>query len=156
MEEQVVLVNTLDEAQGTMEKMAAMSALGGVEFMPAPGASYYEDHVPKKMGDMVDQKLIDACRSYGILIDRDEEGGLLQVFTKPLQDRPTVFIEIIQRLGCPDGEGGQKPACGGFGKGNFGALFKSIEDFEKIRDGEEPEEAVELRAHTCSRAVQMQ
>ena len=71
-----------------------------------------------------------------LLIDRDDEGGLLQIFTKPLLDRPTLFIEIIQRVGCPGENGKQKPACGGFGKGNFGALFKSIEDFEKIRDGE--------------------
>lgn len=123
----------------TMEKMQDMSKFGGVEFMGAPGASYYEDHVPKKMGNMVDQKLIDNCRKYGILIDRDEEGGLLQIFTKPLLDRPTFFIEIIQRLGCELPGGKQKPACGGFGKGNFGALFKSIEDWEKERDGEKVE-----------------
>jgi 4-hydroxyphenylpyruvate dioxygenase len=120
----------------TMEKMSAMSKYGGVEFMPAPGASYYEDHVPKKMGNLVSKELIDKCRAYGILIDRDEEGGLLQIFTKPLLDRPTLFVEIIQRVGCPLPDGRQKPACGGFGKGNFGALFKSIEDFEKMRDGE--------------------
>ena len=120
----------------TLKKMKDMTKYGGVDFMPAPGASYYEDHVPKKMGDMVDQKLINECRSYGILIDRDEEGGLLQIFTKPLLDRPTFFIEIIQRLGCPLPDGKQKPACGGFGKGNFGALFKSIEDWEKQRDGD--------------------
>ena len=91
----------------------------------------------KKMDGMVSQETIDECRKYNILIDRDEEGGLLQIFTKPLFDRPTLFIEIIQRLGCPLPDGSQKPACGGFGKGNFGALFKSIEDYEKKRDGDE-------------------
>ena len=120
----------------TMKQMHAAGVQGGVEFMGNPGASYYEDHVPKKMGDMVTQELIDECRKYNILIDRDEEGGLLQIFTKPLFDRPTLFVEIIQRLGCPLPDGRQKPGCGGFGKGNFGALFKSIEDYEKLRDGE--------------------
>ena len=60
---------------------------------------------------------------------------LLQVFTKPVGDRPTLFLEIIQRIGCmvDDGRGGleQKGGCGGFGKGNFRELFKSIENFER-------------------------
>lgn len=65
---------------------------------------------------------------------------LLQIFSKPLSDRPTVFIEIIQRIGCqrtlPGAAGGapiveQAGGCGGFGKGNFSELFKSIEDYEK-------------------------
>lgn len=67
------------------------------------------------------------------------QGILLQVFTKPVGDRPTLFLEIIQRIGCeyavkqPDG--GEKieqaGGCGGFGKGNFSELFKSIEDYER-------------------------
>ena len=57
-------------------------------------------------------------------------GVLLQIFTKPIGDRPTLFLEIIQRIGCVE-EGQQKPGCGGFGKGNFRDLFKSIEDYEK-------------------------
>ncbi len=75
-----------------------------------------------------------------MLVDRDDQGTLLQIFTKPLGDRPTVFVEIIQRVGCetrmedPRRPGGyvvkQAGGCGGFGKGNFGALFKSIEDYE--------------------------
>lgn len=121
----------------TIKQMVAQGDFGGVDFMPGPGEAYYNDHVPKKMGDMVTKELIAECQKYSILIDRDEEGGLLQIFTKPLLDRPTLFIEIIQRLGCPLPDGRQKPACGGFGKGNFGALFKSIEDWEKKRDGEE-------------------
>ena len=63
---------------------------------------------------------------------------LLQIFTKPVGDRPTLFLEIIQRIGClvDDGDGGleQKGGCGGFGKGNFRELFKSIEDFERTLD----------------------
>ena len=57
-----------------------------------------------------------------ILVDRDSEGYLLQLFTRPVQDRPTLFIEIIQRKGCQ-----------GFGKGNFMALFKSIEKEQQKR-----------------------
>ena len=67
------------------------------------------------------------------------QGILLQVFTKPVGDRPTLFLEIIQRIGCeysvkpPDGEEviEQAGGCGGFGKGNFSELFKSIEDYER-------------------------
>ncbi len=59
---------------------------------------------------------IETLKGLGILIDADEEGYLLQIFTKPLQDRPTVFFEIIQRVGAR-----------GFGAGNFKALFESIE-----------------------------
>ena len=67
------------------------------------------------------------------------QGILLQVFTKPVGDRPTLFLEIIQRIGCeysvqqPDGEEVMEQAggCGGFGKGNFSELFKSIEDYER-------------------------
>ena len=67
-------------------------------------------------------------------MDKDDQGVLLQIFTKPLGDRPTIFLEIIQRIGCEvevDGEVKQAGGCGGFGKGNFSALFKSIEDYEK-------------------------
>lgn len=120
----------------TIKQMTEAGLHGGVSFMANPGKSYYEDHVPNKMGNLVSKQLIQDCQKYGILIDRDDEGGLLQIFTQPLLDRPTLFIEIIQRVGCPGPDGKQKPACGGFGKGNFGALFKSIEDWEKQRDGE--------------------
>ncbi len=72
------------------------------------------------------------------------QGVLLQIFTQPLSDRPTVFLEIIQRIGCmheraepasavpPVME--QAGGCGGFGKGNFSELFKSIEDYERLLD----------------------
>jgi 4-hydroxyphenylpyruvate dioxygenase len=68
----------------------------------------------------------------GILADADDEGILLQLFTKPIGDRPTFFIEIIQRIGCrftPEDseEELERPGCGGFGQGNFRELFRSIE-----------------------------
>jgi 4-hydroxyphenylpyruvate dioxygenase len=64
-----------------------------------------------------------AIRELGILVDRDDEGYLLQVFSRPLQDRPTMFVEVIQRRGSR-----------GFGKGNFKALFEALE-LEQARRG---------------------
>jgi 4-hydroxyphenylpyruvate dioxygenase len=138
-------------------------------------------HVPAQ-GDILTPEQYKECQELGILVDKDDQGVLLQIFTKPLGDRPTVFIEIIQRLGCltkvPPGatngatahtadgtaaaaaaapaaeavaakmeeglrfadvvakeEDGtvveQAAGCGGFGKGNFSELFKSIEDYER-------------------------
>jgi 4-hydroxyphenylpyruvate dioxygenase len=91
--------------------------LRGIEFLSTPPDEYYKS-VPFRL-EKHDHKLkedIDTLKSLGILIDADEEGYLLQIFTKPLQDRPTVFFEIIQRVGAR-----------GFGAGNFKALFESIE-----------------------------
>ena len=84
----------------------------GVEFLSIP-ESYY-DEVPERIGE-IEEDLADL-RRLGILVDRDEEGYLLQIFTKPLGDRPTVFFEIIERHGSR-----------GFGEGNFKALFEAIE-----------------------------
>ncbi|WP_088339811.1 4-hydroxyphenylpyruvate dioxygenase [Robiginitalea sediminis] len=84
----------------------------GVEFLTVP-ATYYED-VLDRVGE-IDEDLA-PLRDLGILIDRDDEGYLLQIFTKPILDRPTLFIEIIQRKGAKS-----------FGKGNFKALFEAIE-----------------------------
>jgi 4-hydroxyphenylpyruvate dioxygenase len=72
----------------------------------------------------------------GILADSDDEGILLQIFTKPIGDRPTLFFEIIQRIGCLyTSEGAEtqveRSGCGGFGKGNFRELFRAIEEHEK-------------------------
>ena len=64
----------------------------------------------------------ETVRSLGILVDRDEEGYLLQLFTRPVEDRPTLFFEIIQRKGSR-----------GFGKGNFKALFEAIEREQALR-----------------------
>ena len=84
----------------------------GVEFLRVP-ATYY-DTVLDRVGK-IDEELA-PLQELGILIDRDDEGYLLQIFTRPLQDRPTLFFEIIQRKGAR-----------GFGAGNFKALFEAIE-----------------------------
>ncbi len=113
--------------------------IGGFEFMPAPDAGYYE-RIPKRIGEgTLDDATLAAVRELGLLVDKDDQGTLIQVFTKPLGDRPTVFVEIIQRIGCDidpvtKAKQEQLPGCGGFGKGNFGELFKSIEDFERSFD----------------------
>ena len=90
----------------------------GVDFLHVPD-NYYET-VLDRVGQ-IDENLEDLKR-LNILIDRDEEGYLLQIFTKPVQDRPTVFYEIIQRKGAKS-----------FGKGNFKALFEAIEREQEIR-----------------------
>lgn len=90
----------------------------GVEFLYVP-ENYYED-VLDRVGH-IDEDL-EALKKLNILIDRDEEGYLLQIFTKPVEDRPTLFYEIIQRRGAKS-----------FGKGNFKALFESIEREQELR-----------------------
>ena len=90
----------------------------GVDFLQVP-KSYYDD-VLDRVGEIDED--IRPLRDLGILIDRDEEGYLLQIFTKPLMDRPTVFFEIIQRKGAKS-----------FGKGNFKALFEAIEREQENR-----------------------
>jgi 4-hydroxyphenylpyruvate dioxygenase len=90
----------------------------GVEFLKVP-AVYY-DEVLDRVGT-IDEDLA-PLKELGILIDRDDEGYLLQIFTKPVEDRPTVFFEIIQRKGAQS-----------FGKGNFKALFESIEREQELR-----------------------
>lgn len=91
----------------------------GVEFLYVPG-SYY-DTVAKRVG--IIEEDLNTLKKWGIMVDRDEEGYLLQIFTKPVEDRPTLFFEIIQRKGAKS-----------FGKGNFQALFESIEA-EQARRG---------------------
>ncbi len=89
----------------------------GVEFLSAPPQAYY-DEIPARLGAhmrMVKEDLKEVAK-LAILVDSDEEGYLLQIFTKPVEDRPTLFFEIIQRMGAR-----------GFGAGNFKALFESIE-----------------------------
>lgn len=90
----------------------------GVEFLTVPGA-YYEDLL-ERIG-AIDEDLA-SIKELNLLVDRDEEGYLLQIFTKPVEDRPTVFYEIIQRKGAKS-----------FGKGNFKALFESIEREQALR-----------------------
>ena len=104
-----------DDIVNTVTQMKAR----GVEFLYVPG-SYY-DTVLDRVGE-IDEEIL-KLKELGILVDRDEEGYLLQIFTKPVLDRPTLFFEIIQRKGAQS-----------FGKGNFKALFESIEA-EQARRG---------------------
>jgi 4-hydroxyphenylpyruvate dioxygenase len=90
----------------------------GVEFLQVPKAYY--DTVAERVG-RIDEKMT-QLRELGILVDRDDEGYLLQIFSKPVQDRPTLFYEIIQRKGAKS-----------FGKGNFRALFEAIEREQAAR-----------------------
>ena len=95
----------------------------GVEFLSHPPQEYY-NAVPERLKKFHHEMKedIEKLASLGIMIDADEEGYLLQIFTKPVQDRPTLFFEIIQRMGAR-----------GFGAGNFKALFESIEREQEKR-----------------------
>ena len=95
----------------------------GVEFLSAPPHAYYEE-IPARLGEHMEmmKEDINELEKLAILVDADEEGYLLQIFTKPVEDRPTLFYEIIQRMGAK-----------GFGAGNFKALFESIEREQEKR-----------------------
>jgi 4-hydroxyphenylpyruvate dioxygenase len=115
----------------TLKKMKAATRWGGFEFMDPQPKSYYQK-IRNRIGNSLTDSQYEMIEELGLLADKDDkEGVLLQIFTKPIGDRPTLFLEIIQRIGCLNQEGNQKPGCGGFGKGNFRDLFKSIEDYEK-------------------------
>ncbi len=103
-----------DDIMATVKEMTKR----GVEFLYVPG-NYY-DTVLERCGE-IDEDIL-KLKELGILVDRDDEGYLLQIFTKPVEDRPTLFFEIIQRKGAQS-----------FGKGNFKALFESIEDEQRRR-----------------------
>jgi 4-hydroxyphenylpyruvate dioxygenase len=191
-----------DDIFATLRAMQAATEHGGFEFLRAAGREYYAALPARIGGDALTEAQIAECEELGILVDRDDQGLLLQIFTKPLGDRPTVFVEVIQRVGCrlpgagaagagaaadaaaadaaaaaraapaeaPGGDAGgdaggaagadadagaagadgaararvfpplppvtagaydQAGGCGGFGKGNFAALFRSIEDYER-------------------------
>ncbi len=102
-----------DDIIATVRQLRA----NGVEFLPPPPQTYY-DAIPKRLGAHMElmKEDISILQELSILVDADEEGYLLQIFTKPVEDRPTLFFEIIQRMGAK-----------GFGAGNFKALFESIE-----------------------------
>ncbi len=104
-----------DDIVFTVSEMAKR----GVEFLYVPGVYY--DTVGERVGEIAED--FATLKKHGIMVDRDDEGYLLQIFTKPLTDRPTLFFEIIQRKGAQS-----------FGKGNFQALFESIEA-EQARRG---------------------
>jgi 4-hydroxyphenylpyruvate dioxygenase len=99
---------------GTVEELRAR----GIEFLRTP-ETYYDD-VPERIGEIAED--IEDLKRLGILVDRDDEGYLLQIFTKPIGDRPTVFLEVIERHGAR-----------GFGDGNFKALFEAIEREQALR-----------------------
>jgi 4-hydroxyphenylpyruvate dioxygenase len=103
-------------ALATNDIVAAVDALRarGVEFLATPDAYYEDPELRARIGAV--RVPIEELQKRGILVDRDEDGYLLQIFTKPLGDRPTVFFELIERHGSL-----------GFGKGNFKALFEAIE-----------------------------
>ncbi len=90
----------------------------GVVFQP--GLSSYYEELEGRVGK-IDENIADL-QEFGILVDRDDDGYLLQIFTKNVQDRPTVFFEVIQRKGAR-----------GFGEGNFKALFEAIERDQALR-----------------------
>ncbi|TMI68890.1 4-hydroxyphenylpyruvate dioxygenase, partial [Candidatus Bathyarchaeota archaeon] len=90
----------------------------GIEFLNTPDSYYAE--LPNRVGGISER--IDDLKKLRILVDKDEKGYMLQIFTKPLQDRPTLFFELIQRRGSES-----------FGKGNFKALFESIEQEQAKR-----------------------
>jgi 4-hydroxyphenylpyruvate dioxygenase len=90
----------------------------GIEFLHVP-ETYYDD-VPERIGEI--KESLEDLRRLGILVDRDDEGYMLQIFTKPIGDRPTMFLEVIERHGAR-----------GFGEGNFKALFEAIEREQELR-----------------------
>jgi 4-hydroxyphenylpyruvate dioxygenase len=98
-------------------KTVSQLKANGVEFLSTPPAAYYKS-VPARLQEFSHElgEDIEKLMALGIMIDADEEGYLLQIFTKPIEDRPTLFFEVIQRMGAR-----------GFGAGNFKALFESIE-----------------------------
>lgn len=100
-----------------VETVSAMRARG-VEFLSVPDAYY--DQLEDRVGSISEE--VEILRRYRILVDRDDHGYMLQIFTRPLADRPTLFFEVIQR------QGGRS-----FGKGNFKALFESIEEEQRRR-----------------------
>jgi 4-hydroxyphenylpyruvate dioxygenase len=94
--------------------------LNGVQFLATPDSYYDDPELRARIGKV--RVPIEELKSRGILVDRDEDGYLLQIFTKPIGDRPTVFYELIERHGSL-----------GFGKGNFKALFEAIEREQELR-----------------------
>jgi 4-hydroxyphenylpyruvate dioxygenase len=109
-------------ALATNNILASVDAMRdeGVEFLDTPDSYYSDPELRMRIGEV--RVPIEELQSRGILVDRDEDGYLLQIFTKPIGDRPTVFFELIERHGSL-----------GFGKGNFKALFEAIEREQERR-----------------------
>jgi 4-hydroxyphenylpyruvate dioxygenase len=109
-------------AVATNDIIASVDAMraAGVEFLATPDSYYDDPALRARIGEV--RAPIEELKKRKILVDRDEDGYLLQIFTKPVQDRPTVFFELIERHGSL-----------GFGKGNFKALFEAIEREQELR-----------------------
>jgi 4-hydroxyphenylpyruvate dioxygenase len=107
-------------ALATEDIVSSVESAGraGIDFLRVPGVYY--DEAKERVPEIADK--IEALQRNGILVDRDEDGYLLQIFTRPVQDRPTVFFELIERHGAR-----------GFGAGNFKALFEAIEREQAAR-----------------------
>ena len=105
-----------DDILATVDQLRAR----GVEFLATPAAYYEDPELRARIGSV--RVPVEELQQRGILVDRDEDGYLLQIFTKPIGDRPTVFFELIERHGSL-----------GFGKGNFQALFEAIEREQELR-----------------------
>ncbi|HUR74122.1 MAG TPA: 4-hydroxyphenylpyruvate dioxygenase [Sporichthya sp.] len=107
---------TVDDILAAVDAMTAQ----GVEFLVTPPSYYDDPELRARIGEV--RVGVEDLKARGILVDRDEDGYLLQIFTRPVQDRPTVFFELIERHGAT-----------GFGKGNFKALFEAIEREQELR-----------------------
>src|SRR5215831_13079097 len=109
-------------ALATNDILATVDAMraAGVEFLDTPDSYYQDPQLRARIGEV--RVPIDELQRRRILVDRDEDGYLLQIFTRPVQDRPTFFFELIERHGSL-----------GFGKGNFKALFEAIEREQELR-----------------------
>ncbi len=109
-------------ARATTDILTPVDSLrgNGIEFLETPDSYYDDPELRARIGEV--RVPIEELKKRGILVDRDEDGYLLQIFTKPLGDRPTVFYEFIERHGSL-----------GFGKGNFKALFEAIEREQEAR-----------------------
>jgi 4-hydroxyphenylpyruvate dioxygenase len=109
-------------ALATNDILSTVDAMraAGVEFLRTPDSYYVDPQLRARIGKV--RAPIDELQKRGILVDRDEDGYLLQIFTRPVQDRPTFFFELIERHGSL-----------GFGKGNFKALFEAIEREQELR-----------------------
>jgi 4-hydroxyphenylpyruvate dioxygenase len=105
-------------ASGNIIETVSKLRQQGIEFLRVPH-TYYEE-LNRRVGEI--DEPVQALEDLGILVDRDDEGYMLQIFTKPVEDRPTLFYEVIQRKGSRS-----------FGKGNFKALFEAIEREQALR-----------------------
>ncbi|KAM0903110.1 hypothetical protein ACQ4PT_018901 [Festuca glaucescens] len=124
-----------DDILRTLREIRARSAMGGFELLPPPPASYY-DGARQRAGDALSEAEMKECQELGVRVDRgDDDGVVLQIFTKPTGDRPTLLLEFVQRIGCMNKDKSEQGAvCGGFSKRNVPDLIKSIEDYGKTLD----------------------